>query len=124
MLKVLGVSDFTLGLATLFGAVVYLASVYLLCRQLFGEGLVFVLTVAMLALNPLAIDFMAAARGYSLSLAGLTVAMYLFARLTARGELDVRDKEWRWGFSIASPSFALSITANLPNIVPPPSLAS
>ena len=123
IVKVLGVSEFTLRLATLFGTAVYLASVYLLCRQLFGEGLVFVLTVAMLALNPLAIDFMAAARGYSLSLAGLTVAMYLFARLTARGELDVRDKEWRWGCSIASASLALSITANFTNIVPAACLA-
>src|SRR5260370_36606724 len=108
MLKVLGVSDFTLGLATLFGAVVYLASVYLLCRQLFGEGLVFVLTVAMLALNPLAIDFMAAARGYSLGLAGLTVAMYLFARLTARGGVVGRCKEGPWGCSVASAHLGLS----------------
>jgi len=42
-------------------------------------------------------DFMAAARGYSLGLAGLAVAMYAFARLAERGKFDPEDKEWRWG---------------------------
>src|SRR5260370_16589070 len=116
MLKVLGVSDFTLGLATLFGAVVYLASVYLLCRQLFGEGLVFVLTAAMLALNPLAIDFMPAARGYSLSLAGLTVAMYLFARLTARGALDCANTERPSTCPLPPPPLTLSSPPTSPHL--------
>jgi len=123
IVKVLGVSEFTLRLPTLLGTAVYLTFAYLLCRQLFGEGLVFVLTVALLALNPLVRDFLVAARGYSLGLACLTAAMYLFARLTQRGELDFHDSEWRWGCSMASVSLALSMAANLTNIVPATCLA-
>lgn len=118
VVKVLGVSEFTFRLPTLLGAGIYLLSVYLLCRRLFGEGLVFLLTVAMLALNPQVRDFIVAARGFGLSLAGLVLAMYFIARLAERGEFDEQDKEWRWGCAIASVALALSVAASLTNIFP------
>lgn len=118
IVKFFGVTEFKFRLPSLFGAAVYLVAVYLLCRQLFGEGLVFLLTVAMLAWNPQVRDFMPAARGYSLGLAGLMVAMFAMARLANRGEFDAEDKEWRWGCAIASTSLALAVTANLTNVVP------
>ena len=118
IVKFFGVTEFKFRIASLVGAGVYLTAVYLLCRQLFGEGLVFLLTVAMLALNPLVRDFMAAARGYSLGLAGLVVAMFAMARLASRGEFDAKDKQWRWGCAIASIALALAVAANLTNIVP------
>jgi len=123
IVKIFGVSEFTLRIPTLFGAAVYLIAVYLLCRKLFGDGLVMVLSTAMLALNPQVLDFMAAARGYSLGLAGLAVAMYAFARLADRGRFDPNDKEWRWGCAIASISLALSVAASFTNIVPATCLA-
>jgi uncharacterized membrane protein len=118
IVKFFGVTEFKFRLPSLFGAAVYLVAVYLLCRQLFGEGLVFLLTVAMLAWNPQVRDFMAAARGYSLGLAGLAVAMFVMARLAGRGEFDAKEKEWRWGCAIASISLALAVAANLTNVVP------
>ena len=118
IVKIFGVSEFTLRVPTLAGAAIYLIAVYLLCRKLFGDGLVLVLTTAMLAWNPQVMDFMAAARGYSLGLAGLTVAMYAFARLAGRGKFDPDDKEWRWGCAAASISLALAVAANFTNIVP------
>jgi uncharacterized membrane protein len=118
IVKFFGVTDFKFRLPSLLGAAVYLVAVYLLCRQLFGQGLVFLLAVAMLAWNPQVRDFMAAARGYSLGLAGLAVAMYTMARLASRGEFNAQDKNWRWGCAFASISLALAVAANLTNVVP------
>jgi uncharacterized membrane protein len=123
IVKVFGVSEFTLRVPTLFGAVIYLIALYFLCRKLFGTGLLLVLAVAMLCLNPLVMDFLAAARGYSLGLAGLAVAMYAIARVVGRGKFDAADKEWRWGCTTASIALALSVAANFTNIVPATCLA-
>jgi uncharacterized membrane protein len=123
IVKIFGVSELKLRTPTLFGAAIYLLAVYFLCRKLFGDGLVMVLSTAMLALNPQVMDFMVAARGYSLGLAGLAVAMYVFARLADRGKFDAGDKEWRWGCAAASISLALSVAATFTNIVPAACLA-
>jgi len=123
IVKILGVSEFTLRVPSLFGAGIYLMAVYFLCRKLFGDGLVMLLSTAMLALNPQVMDFMPAARGYSLGLAGLAVAMYAFARLAERGNFDPADQEWRWGCAIASMALALAVAANFTNIVPAVCLA-
>jgi hypothetical protein len=118
ILTILGVSEFTLRIPSLIGGGIYLIAAYFLCRRLFGDGILLLLSVAMLALNPQVMDFMVAARGYSLGLAFLAVAMYFFARLVERGRFDRESKEWRWGCGIASVSLALSVAANFTNIVP------
>ena len=118
IVKAFGVSEFTLRIPTLFGAAVYLTAVYLLCRKLFGDGLVLLVSTALMVLNPQVMDFMAAARGYSLGLAGLVVAMYCFARLAGQGKFDREDKNWRWGSATASIALALAVAANFTNIVP------
>jgi hypothetical protein len=123
IVKVFGVSEFTLRVPTLMGAAIYLIAVYFLCRKLFGDGVVMVLSTTMLAWNPQVMDFLAAARGYSLGLAGLAIAMYIFARLAGRGKFDPNDKEWRWGCPAASVALALAVTANFTNIVPATCLA-
>src|SRR5260221_14104938 len=56
--RLFGVNEFALRMPTLFGTLVYLIATYLLCRRLFGDGLLLVLSVAMLALNPEVMDFM------------------------------------------------------------------
>lgn len=123
IVKIFGVSEFTLRVASLIGAVMYLVATFFLCRTLFGDGIGLLLSVAMLSLNPLVMDYMVAARGYGLGLAGLSVAMYTFARLVERGKFDPEDKEWRWGCGIASVFLALSVAAHLTNIVPAACLA-
>jgi hypothetical protein len=124
VVKVLGVSEFTMRIPTLFGTAVYLIAVYFLCRKLFGEGLVMLLTSAMLALNPPVMDFLAAARGYSLGLASLAIAMYCMAGLLERGTFDPENREWRWGSVMASVALALAFTANFTNLVPAVCLAA
>jgi hypothetical protein len=116
--KFLGVSEFNLRIPSLIGAGIYLIATYFLCRTLFGDGTYLFLSVTMLALNPPIMGLMAAARGYSLGLGFLAVAMYIFARLAARGKFDRESKEWRWGCGIASVALALSLAANFSNIVP------
>ena len=114
----LGPRELILRSPSLFGTVIYLLATYLLCRRLFGQGVLFFLSVAMLSLNPQILDFMPAARGYILGLASLAAAMYLMARLAERGEFNPADPEWKWGCSLASISLALSVAASFTNVVP------
>jgi len=113
----LGSSELTLRAPSLFGTVIYLLAIYLLCRRLFGHGIMLFISVALLSFNPQILDFMPAARGYILGLAGLAAAMYFMARLAKRGEFNPADKEWKWGCALASISLALSVAANFTNVV-------
>jgi hypothetical protein len=114
----LGPREVILRSPSLFGTAIYLLAIYLLCRRLFGRGVMLFLSIAMLCLNPQILDFMPAARGYILGLAGLAVAMYLMARLAERGEFVPADSEWKWGCSLASISLALSVAGSFTNVVP------
>jgi hypothetical protein len=120
----LGNRELILRSPSLLGTLIYLLATCLLCRRLFGEGLLFFLSVAMLTLNPQILDLMPAARGYILGLAGLAAAMYFMARLSDRGEFTLAaPDDWKWGCSLASVSLALSVAANLTNVVPAACLA-
>jgi hypothetical protein len=114
----LGVSELTLRAPSLFGAALYLIATFLLCKRLFGEGLLLLLSVTMLSLNPQILDFMPAARGYSLGLGFLAAALYVLACLAERGEFHPDDQEWRWGCAIASVFLAFSVAASFTNVVP------
>ena len=119
----LGNRELILRCPSLLGSAIYLLATYLLCRRLFGHGLLFFLSVALLALNPQILDFMPAARGYILGLAFLAAAMYFMARLAELGEFDPADLEWKWVCSLASISLALSVAASFTNVVPAACLA-
>jgi hypothetical protein len=119
----LGVTEFHLRMPSLLGTAIYLLAAYLLCRGLFGQGFLLFLSVALLALNPQILDFMAGARGYILGLACLMVAMYAMARPAESGEFQPEDPTWRWGCAIASVSLALAVAATYTNAVPVLSLA-
>jgi hypothetical protein len=114
----LGVTEITLRIPSLLGAAAYLIAIYLLCAFLFGDGLMLPFSVALLSMNPQILEFLPAARGYSLGLACVAAAMYLFARLVDRGEFQPDDSSWRWGCAAASVLLALSVAANFTNIVP------
>lgn len=114
----LGPRELILRSPSIFGTVIYLLATYLLCRKLFGQGVLFFLAVAMLSLNPQILDFMPAARGYILGLAGLAAAMYFMARLAERGEFNPANSEWKWGLLLASILLALSVAASFTNVVP------
>jgi hypothetical protein len=119
----LGVSELTLRAPSLVGTAIYLLATYFLCRRLFGQGIMLLLSVALLCLNPQVLDLMPAARGYILGLAALAVAMYAMARPVERGEFNPDDKAWKWGSATASVALALAVIASFPNLVPAACLA-
>jgi hypothetical protein len=120
--KTLGVSELSLRLPALMGAALYLIGIYLLSRELLGEGILMLLSVALLSLHPTMMDFMAAARGYSLGSAFLIGAMYLLARLVGERPVDPGNKTWRRDCMLMSVLLGLSVTANLTNLIPAVSL--
>jgi hypothetical protein len=116
--KFLGVTELTLRAASLIGAVGYLAFAWLLSRKLFGKGMLFLLSIALLCLNPQIMDFMVAARGYGLGLALLLAAIYVMVKSLDRGDFQPDDPGWQRDCAIASILLALSLAANLTNLFP------
>lgn len=114
--KLFGPTELSLRAPSLIGAAGYLTFAYLLSRKLFGEGMLFLVSIALLCLNPQIMDFMAAARGYSLGLAFLLAAMYVLARSLNRGIFDPYDPGWRRDCVVASMLLALSVAAILTNL--------
>jgi hypothetical protein len=113
-----GITEFTLRSPSLFGAAAYLFAAYLLCVRLFGDSLLLPVSVALLSFNPQVLDFLPAARGYSLGLGCLAAAMYTCTKLLDRGDFDPDDNNWRRGCAMASVLMALSVAASFTNIVP------
>ena len=91
----------------------YFATLFVLCRLVFGSGLLFLLTVAALSLNPFILDFLSAARGYGLALAFFAVALH---QLTGAFLKDERGFGRRW--LIASLALGLSVSSNLSFLFP------
>ncbi|MGH9672014.1 MAG: glycosyltransferase family 39 protein [Bryobacteraceae bacterium] len=93
-----GPSEMALRLPSVLGGALFFATLFGLCRRLFGDGWVMLLAVAVVSLNPYVLDFLSAARGYGLAL-GL-----LFAGLVALSDGSL------WTAGVA---FGLSVAANL-----------
>src|SRR5271170_5499174 len=93
--KLFGISELSLRGASLTGAAAFLTAAYFLCRRLFGGGVLFLLSLALLCLNPQMLDFMVVARGYIVGIACLSIAMYMMVRMTDRGSFDPQDEKWR-----------------------------
>ena len=71
-----GDSEFALRLPTLLAGAWFLWTVFRLLALLLGEGWLLLLGCAAIALNPILLDFLVAARGYGLALAGLFWGLY------------------------------------------------
>ena len=100
-----GASELTLRLPSLAGGALYLAAVFLLCRRLFGQGALLVVSVATLALNPFVLDFLSAARGY-----GMAAALFLWAIEFLLRYFDQARTEHLYRASLA---LGLAVAANL-----------
>jgi uncharacterized membrane protein len=112
----LGLSEFSLRLPSLLAGALYLAMALRLSRRLFGERRLFLFSTALLALNPLVLDFLSAARGY-----GLALALFLYAldqTLQWMGGELPPERLWRAGGGLG-----LSVAANLTLLVPAAALA-
>ena len=113
-----GLSELTLRLPTVVAGVVHFGTVFALCRRVFGNGLLFVVTVAALSMNPFILDFMSAARGYGMALAFFLIALYQLTQSLFGDDLAF-DRRWL----VASLALALSVSANLTFLAPALALA-
>ena len=77
---VFGPSEFSLRLPTLFAALLFLCSAWVLCRRALSSAATLACALALLVLNPYVLDFFAAARGYGL---GLAFVLWAFVELHA-----------------------------------------
>lgn len=71
-----GQSEFAMRLPTVLAGAWFFWTVLRLNALLFGEGWFFLLGCAALTLNPILLDFLVAARGYGLAMAGLFWGLY------------------------------------------------
>lgn len=109
-----GLSEFTLRLPSLLGGFLYFWLCLRLSRRLYGDGGLMLLSVALLAMNPLLLDFCSIARGYGMASALLLFSLYqLFALPHAR-----------WRLYAAGLGLALAVAANLTILVPGAALAA
>ena len=105
-------------LPSLLAGALYFWSVYSLSVFLFGESAYCLLSVLVLSLNPLLLDFFVAARGYGLGLALFVYAfveclIYVDAAIQAPERTPARGILYRAGAAIA-----LSVAANLVFLFP------
>ncbi|HYP07642.1 MAG TPA: hypothetical protein VER03_15520 [Bryobacteraceae bacterium] len=98
-----GQSEIVLRIPALIGCLLFLLASFRISRAAVGEGWLLPLTLAVLTLNPLVLDFMAAARGYGLGLGLFWWALYLV---------------WRERLWVAGVLAGLSIAANLIYVIP------
>lgn len=63
-----GTTEFALRLPAILGTLLYLVSAWRLCRLALGRGAFSLIALGLLTLNPLVLDFLVAARGYSLAM--------------------------------------------------------
>jgi len=93
-----GLSSLTLRLPALLGAIVYVGACYFLCSSLIDRFSLRFPVFICLIFNPFILDFMVAARGYSLANAFLLAAISIAL--------------WRRSWALASLALGLSFTAN------------
>jgi 4-amino-4-deoxy-L-arabinose transferase-like glycosyltransferase len=94
-----GISEWSMRLPALAGALLYFTAVYRLARAAFGEGRTFLLAVAALSLNPFILDFMVAARGYGPALALWMWALMLLYSAFSAPEIPPKDLAMAGAFS-------------------------
>ncbi len=108
-----GLSELTLRLPSLLGGLIYLAGVFQASRYAFGRGWLFLLSTALLSLNPFVLDYLSAARGYGLALALFVWGFYLLLRY-----LNEDYDRPVWLLPWAGLLFGLSVAANLVFLFP------
>jgi len=108
-----GFSEWAMRLPALAGAALYFAGVYRLSRSLFGEQWLQLPAVALLTLNPLVLDMLVAARGYSLG-----IGLWFWALTAALPYLETPESVTPRQLAESGVALALSVTANLVFLAP------
>src|SRR4051812_38365848 len=103
-------TELSLRLPALLCGLLYLWAVFRLCRRFFGDGLVFLVSVSLMTLNPLVVDALSEARGY-----GMAMAAWLWALVLL---LECLESFSARKLNLAAACLALSVAACLTFIVP------
>jgi len=110
-----GASELSQRLPSLLGGAIYMVSTLLLCEMLFGTTKSSFLAFAALILNPIVLDYMSAARGYSLGLGFEFLGVLFMARRMRASGSNVTTSLLSFAIGVA---FGLSATANLTFLIP------
>ena len=78
--SIFGVSEWTVRMPAILGAIIYIASSLYLCLLLTRRKLLQITLFICLVYNPFVLDYLVAARGYSLAIGTLLAALALIAR--------------------------------------------
>ncbi|HEX8984164.1 MAG TPA: hypothetical protein VF767_01980 [Bryobacteraceae bacterium] len=108
-----GLSEFGLRVPSLAGGLLFLVSVWRLARYVFGRGWFCLFALAAVVLNPQVLDYLSAARGYSLALGFLFYGLFLLTRYLAEDYDPPTAVLFRAGLACG-----LSVAANLVFLVP------
>lgn len=108
-----GLTEFGLRVPSLAGGLLFLFSIWRLARYTLGRGWMCLFAVAAVALNPLVLDYLSAARGYSLALGFYFWGLFLLTRYLA----EDYDRPV-WLLPRAGVAFGLAVGANLVFLVP------
>jgi hypothetical protein len=109
--QIFGVSAFTLRIPALIGAALYIVAAYWLVRLISPRRALQWALLACLTLNPLVMDYLVAARGYSLAMAFLLWMAVIVARYQGR-DAEARKGELWSTCVLLGVSAALSVCAN------------
>lgn len=109
--RLFGVNEFALRLPAMLGMVLFLVAALRLSRRAFGNGTLALIGLGLLTLNPLVLDYLVAARGYSLAM-----GFFLWGLLATLRWLAREDQE---GLLLrASLAFGLSTVSHLTFALP------
>lgn len=105
-----GQKEWAMRLPSLLGGLGYLVTMFRLYRRVLNRPLLFLLALGVSVLNPLMLDFMSAARGYGIAVAGLAYAILAL--------VDHLNQPDRWSLRRAAFGICISIGSNLTCLVP------
>ena len=113
-----GDSEFAMRLPSVLAGAWFFWTVFQLCALLFSDGWFFLLGFAVLTLNPILLDFLVAARGYGLAMAGLFWALFQMLawfddRQRGIGADVLRKRLWK-----AAIGSAVAVAANFTLLMP------
>ena len=111
---IFGVSELTLRLPSLFGGAVYLLALLWLSQWLFGDGWRSIVSFVALAANPIVLDYLSAARGYSLGL-GFEFLGVVLVLIRLSGDRPLQTRFLNGAIGVA---LALSAAGNLVFVIP------
>jgi hypothetical protein len=118
--ELFGVAEFSMRVPTLLAGAWYFWSVFLLSVLVFEDGLLLLIAVGLLALNPILLDFLVAARGYGLAMAGLFWALLQMIGYLREANADStnpqRARLWKAAAGLGV-AFAANLTMLFPAVI-------